>query len=191
MGRQVRRADSRSESIIVKFIATSLVGLYVIEPELQTDERGFFARTWCGEEFIKQGLNPKLAQCNVSFNNKAGTLRGLHYQIAPREEAKLVRCTMGAIFDVAVDIRPDSDTYLEWFGVELTAENRCAMYIPEGFAHGFQTLTDNSEVFYQMAEFYYPELAKGLRWDDPKIGIDWPKITHRIISDRDLAYSLL
>lgn len=166
-------------------------GLYVVEPQLHQDERGFFARTWCAEEFIAYGLNPKLAQCSFSFNHKSGTLRGLHFQSSPREEAKLVRCTMGAIFDVAVDIRPDSDTYLEWYGVQLTAENRKALYIPEGFAHGFQTLSDNTEILYQISEFYYPDLSRGYRWDDPKIGIVWPDAPQRIISDRDRDYPLL
>jgi len=173
----------------MKFIPTPLPGLMVIELEQQADERGFFARSWCGEEFIKNGLNPRLAQCNISFNARRGTLRGLHYQSDPHAEAKLVRCTMGKIFDVAVDIRPESDHYLGWFGIELSAENRRALYIPEGFAHGFQTLTDNAEVFYQMAESYYPDLARGLRYDDPKIGILWPISDNIIISDRDLSYT--
>ncbi len=173
------------------FTATPLSGLCIVELEPISDERGFFARSWCGEEFIKHKLNPRLAQCNISFNHKAGTLRGLHYQSHPHQEAKLVRATMGSIFDVAVDIRPGSDTYLQWFGVELSAQNRKALYIPEGFAHGFQTLTDDAEVFYQMSESFYPELARGFRWDDPKIGIEWPDSPKRIISDRDLGYSLL
>lgn len=175
----------------MKFISTPLSGLYVIEPELHQDDRGFFARSWCVEEFKKNGLDPALVQCNISFNHKAGTLRGLHYQADPHQESKLVRCTMGAIFDVAVDIRPKSPTYLKWFGVELSADNRKALYIPHGFAHGFQTLSDHSEVFYQMSEFYHADLARGLRWDDPKIGVTWPAAKDRTISDRDLSYGLL
>lgn len=190
MGWKIRRADSGGENIIMIFTPTPLEGLFVIELERIEDDRGFFARSWCAEEFIKNKLNPRLAQCNVSFNRKAGTLRGLHYQDDPHQEAKLVRCTMGKIFDVAVDLREDSPTYLKWHGTELSAENRKALYIPEGFAHGFQTLTDDSEVFYQMSESFYPELARGIRWDDPKIGVKWPE-AQRIISPRDEAYSLL
>lgn len=172
----------------MKFIEASLPGAYVVELDHVEDERGFFARTWCQREFEGCGLNPKLAQCNISFNQRLGTLRGLHYQVAPHEEAKLVRCTMGAIFDVIVDIRPDSPTYSRWFGLELSAENRTALYVPESFAHGFQTLEDNSEVFYQMSEFYHPESARGIRWDDPAFGIPWP-ISAPIISRKDTSYA--
>ncbi len=172
------------------FRATKLEGVFIIELERLTDERGFFARTWCAEEFEAHGLNSRLVQCNISYNKKAGTLRGMHYQVAPFAEAKLVRCTMGAIFDVALDLRPDSPTFKQWVGVELTADNRRALYIPEGLAHGFQTLADHSEVFYQMSEFYHPEWARGVRWDDPACGIEWP-LPAQIISERDRSYPLL
>lgn len=172
------------------FKETKLEGVFVVEPELIIDERGFFACSWSPEEFEKQGLNPRLIQCNISFNNKQGTVRGLHFQEKPHEEAKLVRCTRGAMFDVAVDLRRDSPTCLQWVAVDLTADNRRMFYIPEGFAHGYQTLSDDTEVFYQMSESYHPESARGLRWDDPVIGIEWPrKVT--VISERDRAFELL
>jgi dTDP-4-dehydrorhamnose 3,5-epimerase len=174
----------------LNFIETPLADLYVVEIEPRNDDRGFFARSFCVEEFHAHGLERKVAQCNISFNEKAGTLRGLHFQAEPYGEAKLVRCTSGAIFDVAVDIRPDSKTYLKWYAAELTSGNRRMMFIPQGFAHGFQTLTDESEVFYLMFEMYHPESARGLRWDDPKFGIAWPMAT-KIISDRDRNYPLL
>lgn len=172
----------------MKFTETKLKGAYIIEPELITDERGFFARSWCQKEFTERGLNPNLVQCNISFNLKKGTLRGMHYQAKPHEEAKLVRCTRGAIYDVIIDIRPDSPTFKQWVAVELTAENHKMLYIPEGMAHGFQTLVDNTEVFYQMSEFYDPELARGVCWDDPKFQIIWPEVDERVISDKDLSY---
>lgn len=156
------------------FSETPLKGAYVLELDRIEDERGFFARSWCVKEFKKHGLNPDLVQCSVSFNKKKGTLRGMHYQAAPHEEAKLVRCTRGALYDVIIDLRPDSGTFKQWFGVELSAENRKALYIPEGFAHGFQTLEDDTEVLYQMSEFYHPESVRGLRWNDPQFGIVWP-----------------
>lgn len=170
------------------FTETKLKGAYIIEPERLADERGFFARTWCQEEFKKQGLNSQLVQCSLSFNNKKGTLRGMHYQIKPYEEAKLVRCTRGAIYDVMIDMRPESPTFKQWVAVELTEENRRMAYIPEGFAHGFQTLQDNSEVFYQMSEFYHPESGRGVRWNDSAFGIKWPETGKRIISPRDCQY---
>jgi dTDP-4-dehydrorhamnose 3,5-epimerase len=169
---------------------TPLVGLYVVEIEPRNDDRGFFARSFCVEEFGAHGLERKIAQCNISFNEKAGTLRGLHFQAEPHGEAKLVRCTHGAIYDVAVDIRPDSNTYLKWYGVELTSDNRRMMFIPKGFAHGFQTLMDRSEVLYLMFEMYHPESGRGLRWDDPKLGISWP-LANYIISDKDRRYPLI
>ena len=172
----------------MKFTETQLKGAYIIEPELLTDERGFFARSWCQKEFIEFGLNPNLVQCNISFNHKKGTLRGMHYQAKPHEEAKLVRCTMGAIYDVIIDLRPESSTFKQWVAVELTAENRKMLYIAEGIAHGFQTLEDNTEVFYQMSEFYYPESATGVRWNDPAFGIEWPSTQEVIISDKDQSY---
>lgn len=169
------------------FTETKLRGAFVIEPERLDDERGFFARTWCQEEFAAHGLNARLAQCNISFNTRKGTLRGMHYQAAPHEEAKLVRCTMGAICDVIIDLRPRSSTYREWTGVELSAENRIMLYVPEGFAHGFQTLQDNTEVFYQMSAAYHPGSARGVRWDDPGFDIRWP-LLDPIMSDRDRSY---
>lgn len=169
------------------FTATKLGGAYIIEPERLGDERGFFARTWCQREFEEHGLNPRLVQCSISFNKKKGTLRGMHYQAAPHEEAKLVRCTMGAIYDVLIDLRSHSPTYTQHLGVVLSAENRTMLYIPEGFAHGFQTLEKNSEVNYQMSEFYAPECARGVRWNDPAFGIAWPADERTIIA-RDQSY---
>lgn len=174
----------------MRFIPASLAGAFVVEPELLGDDRGFFARSFCQDEFRAHGLAPTVAQCNISFNRLRGTLRGLHYQSKPHEEAKLVRCTQGAVWDVIVDLREDAGTRYCWFSVELTAENRRALYVPPGFAHGFQTLIDNSEVFYQMSEFYQPEAARGVRWDDPAIGISWP-IADPVLSPRDRAYPLL
>ncbi len=174
----------------MKFTETKLKGTYIIEPELLTDERGFFARSWCQKEFTERGLNPNLVQCNISFNLKKGTLRGMHYQTKPYEEAKLVRCTTGAIHDVIIDLRPESSTFKQWVAVELTAENRKMLYIPEGIAHGFQTLVDNTEVFYQMSEFYHPDLARGIRWNDPELSLEWP-LKEFIISEKDTSYPLL
>jgi dTDP-4-dehydrorhamnose 3,5-epimerase len=171
----------------VIFRETNLRGAFIIEVERNEDERGFFGRTWCQHEFNKHGLNPNLAQCSVSFSRKKGTLRGMHYQAAPHEEAKLVRCTSGAIYDVIIDLRPDSATFTRWQGVELTASNYVMVYVPEGFAHGFQTLDENTEVFYQMSEFYSPEHARGVRWNDPAFAIQWP-CDQRIISLRDETY---
>jgi dTDP-4-dehydrorhamnose 3,5-epimerase len=171
----------------MRFTPTSLSRAYVIEPERLVDERGFFARTWCRREFQARGLNPDLAQCNISFNRKAGTLRGMHYQEAPHQEAKLVRCTAGAVYDVIVDLRPDSATFKRWQAVTLTSENRRMLYIPEGFAHGFQTLVDDAEVFYQMSHCYRPESARGFRWDDPAFHIEWP-VTAAVVSPKDCAY---
>jgi len=161
-----------------------------VEPELLEDERGSFARSFCQGEFRAHGLDPVIAQCNISFNKRRGVLRGLHYQVKPHEEAKLVRCTRGAIWDVIVDLREGAPTRYRWFATELTADNRRALYIPRGFAHGFQTLADNSEVFYQMSEFYHPESARGVRWNDPKIGIAWP-LADPVVSPRDRSYPLL
>ena len=173
----------------MKFIETPLPGAWVIELEELSDERGWFARTFDAEEFHSRGLNPDVVQCNASFNHRAGTLRGMHYQAAPHGESKLVRCVRGAIFDVAVDLRPDSPTYRAWHGLELSAENRSAFYIPAGLAHGFQTLTDDSEVLYQMGNHYVPEVARGVRWDDPAFAIQWPALDgERVISDKDASY---
>lgn len=162
----------------------------MIDLERQADDRGFFARTWCRREFEDHGLNSRLVQCSLSFNKRRGTLRGMHYQVEPHAEAKLVRCTRGAIYDVIIDLRPDSPTFTKWAAAELTAENMTMLYIPEGFAHGFQTLEDDSEVFYQMSEFYHPECARGVRWDDPAFGIVWPN-KHPIMSLRDRTFSYL
>jgi dTDP-4-dehydrorhamnose 3,5-epimerase len=170
------------------FTETRLEGAFIIEPERLEDERGFFARTWCQREFEAHGLTARMAQCSISFNQKRGTLRGIHYQAAPHEEVKVVRCTMGAIYDVIIDLRKNSPTFRQWVSLELTAENRMALYIPEGFAHGFQTLEDNAEVFYQMSEFYHPEASMGVRWDDPAFNIRWPQADHRIISQADREY---
>lgn len=169
------------------FTETKLSGVFIITPEKLVDERGFFARTWCQREFERQGLNPRVAQCSVSFNRKRGTLRGMRYQAAPDEETKIVSCTRGAIYDVLIDLRTDSPTFTRWTAFELTSENRNMVYIPEGFAHGFQTLEDNSEVFYQISEFYLPEHACGVRWNDPAFSIRWPE-AQRILSDRDKNY---
>lgn len=171
------------------FRETKLKGAYVIELELLEDERGFFARSFCQKEFEEHGLNSHIAQCNISYNKKEGTLRGMHYQEAPYEEAKLVSCIRGMIYDVIIDLRPDSSTYCQWVAVELNAENYKMLYVPEGFAHGFQTLEDSTEVFYRMSEFYHPECAQGVRWDDPKFNIEWPKVEDRIISSKDKSYS--
>jgi dTDP-4-dehydrorhamnose 3,5-epimerase len=173
----------------MKFVETKLEGAYLIEPERFEDERGFFARTFCREEFEAHGLNPNVAQCNISFNKKKGTLHWMHYQIAPYDEAKLVRCTKGAIYDVIIDLRPESSSFKEWIAMELTEENRRMLYIPKSFAHRFQTLEDNTKVFYMMGKFYHPEYARGERWDDPAFGIEWsfPEI---IVSDKDNRWPL-
>jgi len=169
------------------FKETGLKDAYIIEVERLEDERGFFARTWCQQEFEAQGLNPGLVQCNISFNNKKGTLRGMHYQAEPYTEAKLVRCTMGAIYDVIIDLRPESPTFKQHIGVTLTPETRNTLYVPAGFAHGFLTLADNTEVFYQMSEFYAPGYARGVRWDDALFSIAWPAPV-QVISERDANY---
>jgi dTDP-4-dehydrorhamnose 3,5-epimerase len=169
------------------FTETDLKGAFIIEPERREDSRGFFARTWCEKEALAHGVNPRLVQCNISFNRRKGTLRGMHYQTLPFEEAKLVRCTMGAIHDVIIDLRRESPTFTHHMAVVLTADNRRMLYIPEGFAHGFQTLMDNTEVFYQMSEFYALECTAGVRWNDPAFGIEWPEDV-LIINDRDRSY---
>jgi dTDP-4-dehydrorhamnose 3,5-epimerase len=172
------------------FNETILKGAFVIEPERQEDERGFFARTFCQKEFEAHGLHPRLVQCSISFNKTKGTLRGMHYQVAPHEEAKLVSCIRGAIYDVIIDLRRESPTYRQWLAVELNAENYKMLHASEGFAHGFQTLEDNTVLFYQMSEFYYPENARGVRWNDPIFGITWP-LEPQCISARDASYPLL
>jgi dTDP-4-dehydrorhamnose 3,5-epimerase len=169
------------------FHETKLPGVFEIRLEPNGDQRGFFARSWCQREFEQRGLNPITVQCNVSFNEKKGTLRGMHYQAEPHPEAKLVRCTQGSIYDVVVDMRPGSTTFKEWISVVLSAANRSMIYVPEGFGHGFLTLEDRTEIFYQMSEFYYPELSRGVRWDDPGLQIEWP-FQPEVISDRDRTY---
>jgi dTDP-4-dehydrorhamnose 3,5-epimerase len=169
------------------FRETKLKGACIVDIERREDGRGFFARTWCRREFEAHGLNPRLAQCSISFNAKKGTLRGMHYQVKPFEEAKLVRCTRGSLCDVIVDLRRDSPTFKNHLGVTLTSDNRTMLYVPEGFAHGFLTLEDNTEVLYQISEFHAPDHARGFRWNDPAFEIAWPSDV-MIISDRDRNY---
>lgn len=174
------------------FRETSLPGAWILEPERFEDERGFFARTYCREEFAAYGLDPTVAQCSVSYNHRRGTLRGLHFQIAPHEEIKLVRVTRGAIWDVIVDLRPDSPTFKHHFSVVLSADQGNQLYIPKGMAHGLQTLEDATEVFYQISESYAPEFARGYRWDDPTFAIPWPEaVTVILDKDRQLPAFLL
>ena len=172
----------------MRFVETSIAGVVVVELEENVDERGAFARTWCRDEMRNAGLAGELAQCSLSRNPRAGTLRGLHFQRAPHEEAKLVRCSRGAIFDVAVDLRPGSATYCAWVGVRLDPEGGRALYIPEGCAHGFQTLEDESDVTYMISTPYAPESASGVRWNDAAFGIDWPPAVERIIGERDRGW---
>jgi dTDP-4-dehydrorhamnose 3,5-epimerase len=174
----------------VIFAETSIAGALVVDPERRTDERGYFARTYCAREFAVHGLDPAIAQCSASFSSGTGTLRGMHYQADPHAEAKLVRCTHGAIYDVILDLRPDSSTYLRWYAAELSEENARALFIPIGCAHGFQTLRDRSEVLYQISVPYEPAAARGVRWDDPAFAIAWPEPppAGRIISPRDASY---
>jgi dTDP-4-dehydrorhamnose 3,5-epimerase len=169
------------------FVETPIAGAVVVEIERYHDERGFFARSWCAREFEARGLNTCLVQCNVSRNHRRGTLRGMHYQLAPHAEVKVVRCTKGAVYDVIVDLRTESPTFLRHFGIEMTAENHRALYIPEGVAHGFITLADDAELFYQMSAYYAPEAARGVRWNDPAFAIDWPEPV-TVISARDRDY---
>jgi dTDP-4-dehydrorhamnose 3,5-epimerase len=173
----------------MQFRETPLPGAWVIELDLLGDERGWFARSFDADEFRARGLNPAVVQCNASFNARAGTVRGMHYQAAPHGESKLVRCVRGAIFDVAVDLREQSPTFCSWHAVELSAENRLAYYIPAGLAHGFQTLTEDCEVLYQMGHEYVPDAGRGVRWDDPAFAIEWPPTRgERTISEKDLSY---
>ena len=169
------------------FTETALKGAFVVDPEPVKDDRGLFARIWCQQEFAAQGLGTNWVQGSISFNNLKGTLRGMHYQEDPYEEVKLVRCTMGAIYDVIVDLRPTSPTYCQYIGVTLSAENRLAIYIPKQFAHGFLTVQDKSEVSYHMSEFYAPASARGFRWDDPAFGIQWPDVIS-VISEKDRSW---
>ena len=169
------------------FTETKIKGVYIIEPELLTDERGFFARSFCKEEFQKHGLEIDIVQCNISYNKKKGTLRGMHYQAPPFEEAKIVSCTKGTIYDVVIDLRKGSETYMHWIANEMSDKNFKMVYIQKGCAHGFQTLDDNSIVYYQMTEYVHPECAQGLRWDSPSIGVVWP-VPAMIISEKDKNY---
>lgn len=171
----------------MRFTELGVRGAWLVTPERAGDERGFFARTWCAREFAAHGLTSWLAQASVSWNHRAGTLRGLHYQAAPREEAKIVRCTAGRLWDVVLDLRPGSPTFLRHAAVELSAADHAAVYVPEGCAHGFLTLTDATEVLYQISEFHAPEHARGVRWDDPAFAIAWPMVP-RVIAERDRRY---
>ena len=171
----------------MRFEPTAVAGVLLVEPERHQDERGFFARTWCADELAAAGLDPRLAQTSVAFNHVRGTLRGLHYQVPPHAEAKLVRCTSGALFDVAVDLRPDSPTFRRWVGVELTPESGRALYIPAGCAHGCQTLADRTEVLYHISAAHHPASARGVRWDDAAFGIAWP-LPVAVIAARDRDY---
>ena len=169
------------------FRELEIAGAYLLEPERHEDARGFFARTFCQREFEERGLESAVVQCNVSFNHRRGTVRGMHYQASPAQEVKLVRCTQGAIWDVILDLRPDSADFKRHVAVELSAESRASLYIPAGVAHGFQTLADSTEVFYQMSEFYAPGVARGVRWNDPAFQVSWPQEIS-VISERDLAF---
>ena len=169
------------------FSPTPLGGAFVIESEPDADERGLFARTWCRRELEARGLETRVAQCSTSFNKRKGTVRGMHYQSSPCAETKIVRCTRGSVYDVIIDLRPDSSTFTRHFGIVLTPDDRKAVYVPPGFAHGFQTLEDNTEVFYQMSEFYSPEHSQGVRWNDPAFQVPWPS-GDRIVSERDRSY---
>jgi dTDP-4-dehydrorhamnose 3,5-epimerase len=171
----------------VKFRALELSGAFMIELEPHLDERGFFARTWCADEFEEAGIKVRLLQTNLSQTAKRGTIRGMHYQRPPSREGKVVRCIQGGVFDVVVDVRPDSPSFLHHLGFELTPANRFALYIPPGFAHGFQTLTDDSQVWYQMTDRYQPGVAGGFRWDDPAVSIEWP-MPPTTMSERDATY---
>jgi dTDP-4-dehydrorhamnose 3,5-epimerase len=179
---------SERDGALMKFNSTPITGAVIIELTPLVDERGFFARSWCQDEFKAHGLETRIAQCNISYSAKSGTLRGLHYQVAPYEEVKLVRCTRGAIQDVIVDLRPRSPSFKRWFAVELTPSNRRMLYVPEGVAHGFVTLADDTEVFYQMSRLYDPACARGVRWNDPAFGIVWP-VPIVLMSERDRQHA--
>ena len=170
------------------FTETRLHGVYLLEPRRFEDERGFFAPSFSAKEFAERGLESRFVENNISYSRSRGTLRGMHYQAAPHAQAKLVRCTAGAIFDCIIDLREGSETFAQWVGVELSADNHTQLYVPEGFAHGFQTLADATEVFYQMSSPYVPESAQGVRWDDPAFGIVWPEAAERVINERDRTY---
>jgi dTDP-4-dehydrorhamnose 3,5-epimerase len=187
VGWAVRGSNSRSEGPRLILEETQLKGAFLIGPQEIQDERGYFARIWCQRELAEHGLDSRLAQCSVSYNPKKATLRGMHYQIGPHRESKLVRCIRGAIHDVIIDLRPESETFKHHFAIQLSAANRRMLYIPEQFAHGFQTLEDDTEILYLISEFHAPESARGVRWDDPAFAIAWPP-GERIISERDRSY---
>lgn len=170
------------------FTETKLTGVFIVELERYEDERGFFAQSWTQRDFAARGLDSRLVECNISYNKKRGTLRGMHFQLAPYSQGKLVRCTAGAIYDVAIDLRPGSPTFKEWTAVELTAENRIMLFVPGGFAHGYQTLVDHAEVLYQATNVYAPEYAGGVCWDDPAFNICWPDVGERTINERDRTF---
>lgn len=171
----------------MRFADTPLHGAFVVEPHRVEDERGFFAATWSLAEARRRGMNVRLLESGIAWNARKGTLRGMHYQDAPHREAKLVSCTAGSVFDVIVDLREDSSSRYDWFGVELSASNRRLLYVPEGFAHGYLTLEDETEVSYRTSDAYHPELSRGVRWDDPAFGIDWPA-PPACINLRDASY---
>lgn len=171
------------------FKETKLAGAFVIEPETFADERGFFARSFSDREFAAHGIDPRMVECNISYNKKKHTIRGMHFQAAPFAQAKLVRCTQGAIYDAIIDLRPESATFKQWVGEELTAENRRMLYVPKGFGHGFQTLVDDTEVFYQVSDYYAPASAGGVRWNDPAFDIAWPAVDGIILNERDRSYT--
>jgi dTDP-4-dehydrorhamnose 3,5-epimerase len=172
----------------MQFVATPIDGAYLVEPMPQGDDRGFFARVWCRDEFAAHGLNAAFVQCNDSLSRHRGTLRGLHYQVAPHAEVKLIRCVRGAVFDVLVDLRPSSPTYLRWYGIELTAANPTMLYVPEGCAHGYLALEDDTEVMYPVTSVYCPEAERGVRWNDPAFGIAWPDVGPLTLSTKDQAW---
>jgi dTDP-4-dehydrorhamnose 3,5-epimerase len=172
----------------VLFTETELDGAYIVDLEPREDDRGFFARAWCANEFAERGLSTELVQSNLAFNRRQGTLRGMHFQREPHAEVKLVRCTRGAVYDAIIDLRSGSQTYMRWIGIELTDENRRALYVPEGFAHGYQTLVDDTEIFYQVSEFYSPDFEDGVRWNDPAFGIRWPDPATPLLSSKDAAW---
>lgn len=181
-------AERRNDGRAMIFTETELPGAFVIELEPIEDPRGFFARVWSEDEFAERGLETRIAQCSVSLNRRRGTVRGMHFQRSPHEEVKVVRCTRGGLHDVIVDLRPDSATFRRWTGVELSADNRRGLYVPRGFAHGFQTLVDDTEIFYMISEPYAPEAGGGVRWDDPAFGIEWPLGHPTEISDKDRSW---
>lgn len=187
MGRRVHHSHTQRYPTTMIFNETRLKGVFVIEPEMLTDERGAFARIFCQNEFKNHGLNPIISQSSVSINTKKLTLRGMHFQKSPHAEAKLVRCSQGLIYDVIVDLRPTSPTFKAWTAIEISAHNKKMIYVPEGFAHGFQTLEDNTEVIYQMSQFYSPDHSDGFRWNDPSFNIEWPD-KPKVISSKDQDY---